>query len=143
MMIMMIDRSDAIINRCSASLLVDTTNLLCSTIKRNPDSVGLNSLAPNPVFLSSGILSVLKHHQGLNIKRWVFRRSYKSLKTAVVLRPVTTITKKSVIFVPLYTLCGKVQNCTESFTVKKLVSAFIWRPISGKELLFLKYGSYF
>jgi len=28
-------------------------------------------------------------------------------------------------------------------TVKKLVSDFICRPISGKELLFLKYGSYF
>ena len=30
-----------------------------------------------------------------------------------------------------------------SSTVKKLVRDFICRPISGKELLFLKYGSYF
>jgi hypothetical protein len=29
----------------------------------------------------------------------------------------TTVTKKSVVFVPLYTLCGKVQNCTEGLQV--------------------------
>ena len=44
----------------------------------------LNWLSPKPVFPSSDILSVQKRHQGLKIKRWDFRRSYKSLKTAVV-----------------------------------------------------------
>ena len=29
----------------------------------------------------------------------------------------TAVTKKSVVFVPLYTLCGKVQNCTEGLQV--------------------------
>ncbi len=29
----------------------------------------------------------------------------------------TAVTKKPVAFVPLYTLCGKVQNCTESLQV--------------------------
>ncbi len=45
------------------------------------------SLYSSIVFLSSGILSVQKRHQGLKIKRWDFRWSHKSLKTAVVLRP--------------------------------------------------------
>jgi len=31
----------------------------------------------------------------------------------------------------------------KAHTVKKLVRDFTCRPISGKELLFLKYGSYF
>ena len=39
---------------------------------------------------SSGILSVQKRHQGLKNKRWDFQRSYKSLKTAVILRPDLT-----------------------------------------------------
>ena len=39
---------------------------------------------------SSGILSVQKRHQGLKNKRWDFQRSYKSLKTAVILRPSLT-----------------------------------------------------
>ena len=47
----------------------------------------LREVLPKLVFLPSGILSVQKRHQGLKIKRWDFRRSYKSLKTAVVIRP--------------------------------------------------------
>ena len=39
---------------------------------------------------SSGILSVQKRHQGLKNKRWDFQRSYKSLKTAVILRQSLT-----------------------------------------------------
>ncbi len=34
----------------------------------------------------------------------------------------TAVTKKSVVFVPLYTLCGKVQNCTESLQVMYIVT---------------------
>ena len=74
------------------SLLIDKTYLLCSTIKRNSRlrwvlnfKRSLNSLAPKLVCPSSGILSVQKRHQGLN-----FQRSYKSLKTAVILRPELT-----------------------------------------------------
>jgi hypothetical protein len=34
----------------------------------------------------------------------------------------TAVTKKAVVFVPLYTLCGKVQNCTESLQVMYIVT---------------------
>jgi len=34
----------------------------------------------------------------------------------------TVFTKKSVVFVPLYTLCGKLQNCTESLQVMYIVT---------------------
>ena len=34
----------------------------------------------------------------------------------------TVVTKKSVVFVPLYTLCGKLQNCTESLQVMYIVT---------------------
>jgi hypothetical protein len=34
----------------------------------------------------------------------------------------TAVTKKFVVFVPLYTLCGKVQNCTESLQVMYIVT---------------------
>ncbi len=36
----------------------------------------------------------------------------------------TAVTKKSVVFVPLYTLCGKVQNCTEGLQVMYIVVTF-------------------
>ena len=49
--------------------------------------VGLKFLREVLLFPSSGILSVQKRHQGLKIERWDFRRSYKNLKAAVVLRP--------------------------------------------------------
>ena len=52
----------------------------------------LNWLAPKPVFPSLGMLSFQERHQGLKNKRWNFRRSYKTLKTAVVLRPDRTST---------------------------------------------------
>jgi hypothetical protein len=45
----------------------------------------LRKVASKPVFSSSGILSFQKLQQG-----WDFRRSYKSLKTAVVSRPDRT-----------------------------------------------------
>ena len=38
----------------------------------------------------------------------------------------TAVTKKSVVFVPLYTLCGKVQNCTEGLQVMYIVTKKIF-----------------
>ncbi len=38
----------------------------------------------------------------------------------------TAVTKKSVVFVPLYTLCGKVQNCTEGLQVMHIVTKKIF-----------------
>ena len=38
----------------------------------------------------------------------------------------TAVTKKSVVFVPLYTLCGKVQNCTEGLQVMCIVTKIIF-----------------
>jgi len=38
----------------------------------------------------------------------------------------TAVTKKSVVFVPLYTLCGKVQYCTEGLQVMYIVTKKIF-----------------
>ena len=42
----------------------------------------------------------------------------------------TAVTKKSAVFVPLYTLCGKIQNCTESLQVMYRVTKNICNILS-------------
>jgi len=49
--------------------------------------------------------------------------------TFILMRSIhweTAVTKKSVVFVPLYTLCGKVQNCTEGLQVMYIVTKKIF-----------------
>ena len=49
--------------------------------------------------------------------------------TSILMRSIhweTAVTKKSVVFVPLYTLCGKVQNCTEGLQVMYIVTKKIF-----------------
>ena len=84
---------------CMELSLIETNFVECTTRGSNartdhshhywPLQISL-SPASKLVFPSSGILSVQKRHQGLKNKRWDFQRSYKSLKTAVILRPDLT-----------------------------------------------------
>ena len=60
------------------------------------------------------------------------RREY----TSPMIRIVLAVTPASVLEMMH-------ERTVKMVTVKKLVRDFICRPISGKELLFLKYGSYF
>ncbi len=60
--------------------------------------------------------------------RWsvAWQRAGRVTQGRVILQWETAVTKKSVVFVPLYTLCGKVQNCTEGLQVMYIVTKKIF-----------------